>query len=139
MLILPTATYRATAFLRAAEALGLQCVVASDEAPTLAALMDGRLLTLDLGHPEEAADRAAAFVQKWPVDAVVGVDEASVLTAAHIATRLGVARNPLEAVAATASDVHAKIVWICDPNNPTSTVHGAKKSFDAMIDGLTPK
>ncbi len=101
MLILPTATYRATAFLRAAEALGLQCVVASDEAPTLAALMDGRVLTLDLGHPEEAADRAAAFVQKWPVDAVVGVDEASVLTAAHIATRLGVARNPLEAVAAT--------------------------------------
>ena len=101
MLILPTATYRATAFLRAAEALGLQCVVASDEAPTLAALMDGRVLTLDLGHPEEAADRAAAFVQKWPVDAVVGVDEASVLTAAHIATRLGVARNPLESVAAT--------------------------------------
>ena len=101
MLILPTATYRATAFLRAAGALGLQCVVASDEAPALAALMDGRVLTLDLGHPEEAADRAAAFVQKWPVDAVVGVDEASVLTAAHIATRLGVARNPLEAVAAT--------------------------------------
>jgi biotin carboxylase len=101
MLILPTATYRATAFLRAAEALGVQCVVASDEPPTLAALMDGRVLTLDLGHPDEAADRAAAFVQKWPVDAVVGVDEASVLAAAHIATRLGVARNPLEAVAAT--------------------------------------
>jgi biotin carboxylase len=101
MLIIPTATYRATAFLRAADALRVECVVASDEAPTLVALMEGRMLTLDLGHPEEAADRAEVFAQRWPVDAVVGVDEASVLAAAHIAARLSVNRNPVEAVAAT--------------------------------------
>ena len=61
MLVLPTETYRATAFLRAAETLGLQIVVASNEAPTLASLMDGRVLTLDLQHPSESAERAAAF------------------------------------------------------------------------------
>lgn len=101
MLVLPTATYRATAFLRAAEGLGLECVVASDEAPTLAALMPGRVLTLDLGDPEDAAVRAATFAEQWPVDAIIGVDEASVLTAAHLATALGIARNPIEAVGAT--------------------------------------
>jgi biotin carboxylase len=101
MLVLPTATYRATAFLRAAEGLGLECVVASDEAPTLAALMRGRVLTLDLGDPEDAAVRAATFAEQWPVDAIIGVDEASVLTAAHLATALGIARNPIEAVGAT--------------------------------------
>lgn len=101
MLVLPTATYRATAFLRAAEGLGLQCVVASDEAPTLAGLMEGRVLTLNLGSFDEAAERAAAFAERWPVDAVVGVDEASVLAAAHIAARLGVGGNPVDAVAAT--------------------------------------
>jgi biotin carboxylase len=101
MLILPTATYRASAFLRAADALGLECVVASEEAPTLAALMEARVLTLDLGDPEEAAGRAAAFAERSPVDAVIGVDEASVLTAAHVADRLGLARNPVAAVAAT--------------------------------------
>lgn len=101
MLVLPTATYRATAFLRAAEGLGLECVVASDEAPTLAALMRGRVLTLDLGDPEGAAVRAATFAEQWPVDAIIGVDEASVLTAAHLATALGIARNPIEAVGAT--------------------------------------
>jgi biotin carboxylase len=101
MLILPTATYRARAFLRAADALGLECVVASEEAPTLAALMEDRVLTLDLGDPEKAAGRAAASAERSPVDAVVGVDEASVLTAAHVAHRLGLARNPVEAVAAT--------------------------------------
>jgi biotin carboxylase len=101
MLILPTATYRATAFLRAANGLGVECVVASDEAPTLAGLMEGRVLTLDLGRPDEAAERAAAFADRWPVDAVLAVDEASVLTAAHIAERLSMARNPSGAVAAT--------------------------------------
>lgn len=101
MLVLPTATYRATAFLRAAAGLGVECVVASDETPTLAHLMEGRVLTLDLGRRDDAADRALAFAGRWPVDAVVGVDEASVLTAAHIAQRLGVARNSVAAVAAT--------------------------------------
>jgi formate-dependent phosphoribosylglycinamide formyltransferase (GAR transformylase) len=102
MLVLPTETYRATAFLRAAGILGLEVVVASNEAPTLATLMEGRVLTLDLQHPAESADRAAAFASKWPVHAVVGVDEASVVTAAHIAERLGTARrNPVAAVEAT--------------------------------------
>jgi len=101
MLVLPTATYRATAFLRAAATLQVECVLASDEAPTLAALMEGRVLTIDLGDPNEAADRAAAFAERRPIDAVVGVDEASVISAVTIASRLGVARNPVDAVAAT--------------------------------------
>jgi biotin carboxylase len=101
MLVLPTATYRASAFLRAVEALGIECVIASDEAPTLAGLMTGRVLVLDLGRPEEAAGSAMAFAHRWPVDAVVGVDEASVVTAAHIAAALGVVHNPVAAVAAT--------------------------------------
>jgi biotin carboxylase len=101
MLVLPTATYRASAFLGAVDALGIGCVIASDEAPTLAGLMTGRVLALDLGRPEEAAGSAMAFAQRWPVDAVVGVDEASVVTAAHIAAALGVVHNPVAAVAAT--------------------------------------
>src|SRR5580704_17943608 len=102
MLVLPTETYRATAFLRAAEELHLDVVVASNEAPTLATLMEGRVLTLDLRHPEESADRSAAFAQRWPIDAVVGVDEGSVVTAATIAERLRTARrNPVAAVQAT--------------------------------------
>jgi biotin carboxylase len=102
MLVLPTETYRATAFLRAAGVLGLDVVVASNEAPTLATLMRGRVLTLDLQAPAESADRASEFSAQWPVDAVIGVDEASVVTAAHVAERLRIKRrNPVEAVQAT--------------------------------------
>ena len=63
--------------------------------------MQGRVLTVTLGSLEEASERAAAFAERWPVDAVVGVDEASVLIAAHIAARLRVRGNPVDAVAAT--------------------------------------
>jgi biotin carboxylase len=102
MLVLPTETYRATAFLRAAAVLGLDVVVASNEAPTLATLMRGHVLTLDLHAPSESRDRATEFHAQWPVDAVVGVDEASVITAAHVAERLQTPRrNPVAAVAAT--------------------------------------
>jgi biotin carboxylase len=102
MLVLPTETYRATAFLRAAASLGLDVVVASNEAPTLATLMRGHVLTLDLHAPSDSADRASEFDAEWPVDAVVGVDEASVITAAHIAERLQVKRrNSVAAVQAT--------------------------------------
>jgi biotin carboxylase len=102
MLILPTETYRATAFLRAAEDLGLDVVVASNEAPTLATLMEGRVLTLDLHQPDEAAQRAVEFAARWSIDAVLGVDEGSVLTAAAIAERLDLPRrNPVAAVHAT--------------------------------------
>ncbi len=101
MLVLPTATYRATAFLRAAAAAGVEVVVASEETPTLSGRMVGRTLTLDLSDPGQSGETAAAFAARWPVDAVIGVDEASVLPAAHVAARLGVGRNPVSAVAAT--------------------------------------
>src|ERR1700676_236705 len=102
VLLLRAETYRATAFLQAATELGVQVVVASNEAPTLAALMEGRVLTLDLRHPEESAELALAFAKQWPIDAVVGVDEGSVVTAANIADRLGtMQRNPVPAVEAT--------------------------------------
>ncbi|HEX4754564.1 MAG TPA: ATP-grasp domain-containing protein [Candidatus Dormibacteraeota bacterium] len=101
LLVLPTSTYRAGAFLNAVDAMGIDCVIASDQAPTLAGLMTGRVLALDLDSPQRAAATAVGFAREWPVDGVVGVDEASVVTAAHIAAALGVVHNPAAAVAAT--------------------------------------
>jgi biotin carboxylase len=102
LLVLPTRTYRAAPFLRAATAVGAEVVVASEEASSLAGFMEGRHLTLDLGSPAAAAERAAEFASVHPVDAVLGVDESSVLTAAHVAARLHLPRhNQVEAVAAT--------------------------------------
>jgi hypothetical protein len=134
MLILPTETYRATPFLRAAEELHLDVVVASNEAPTLATLMEGRVLTLDLRRPEESADRAEAFANRWPVNAVVGVDEGSVVTAATVAERLRTPRrNPLAAVQATRDKRLLRKVLSATPLTQPASV---ALDIDARVDAI---
>lgn len=99
VLVLPVRTYRAAAFLDAARALGLEVVVASEHASTVAA---GTELVVDLRRPEEAADAAARLAGSgiW-IDGVIGVDESAVSAAAAIAQRLGLRHHSVAAVAAT--------------------------------------
>jgi len=101
LLLLPTRTYRASAFLAAAARLRLEVVVGSDEGSSLGHLMEGRQLVVDLDRPGDVADAAAAFHRERPLDAVVGVDEAAVLAAAAVAARLGLRHSGESAVAAT--------------------------------------
>lgn len=99
VLVLPVHSYRAAAFLEAARSLGLEVVVASEHASTVAA---GPELVVDLGRPDEAGGAAARLVESGvAVDGVVGVDESAVMAAAAIARRLRLRHHPLEAVAAT--------------------------------------
>ena len=73
----------------------MEVVVASESPSTLAHLMAGRELVLDLRDSGEAADRAVAFAATHRIDGVVGVDESAVLTAAHIAAALGLRHHSL--------------------------------------------
>ena len=102
LLVLPTATYRAPDFLAAADALGAEVVVASEQAQTLAAYMGDRALQVDLCDPDAAAE---AIASRAPLDAVVAVDDEGVLAAALAAERLGLPHNPPDAVAATRDKV----------------------------------
>ncbi|HUY98098.1 MAG TPA: ATP-grasp domain-containing protein [Verrucomicrobiae bacterium] len=101
LLVLPTTTYRAAAFLRAARRLDLEVVVGSEAASSLASLRPHGELVIDLDDPDGAAERAATFAAGTPLDAVVGVDEAAVVVAATIARRLRLRSSPLAAVRAT--------------------------------------
>ena len=101
VLVLPSETYRAASFVDAAASLGAEVVVATDHAPPLAAEMEGRFVEVDLASPEASAQRIAALARRVGVEAVVGVDDQGVLTAAHASELLGLAHNPPDAVAAT--------------------------------------
>ena len=101
LLLLPTATYRAADFVRAAARLGAEVVVASEHRQAMAASMEGRALVVPLDRPEDAAGAIVAFARDHPLDAVVAVDEQGVVPAALAAERLGLAHNPPAAVAAT--------------------------------------
>lgn len=101
LLILPTGTYRATDFVRAASALGVEVVVASEHRQAMAANMAGRSLVVPLGRPQDAADAIVELARRFPVDAVVAVDEQGVVPAAMAAAALGLAHNPPAGVTAT--------------------------------------
>ena len=101
LLLLPTATYRASDFLDASRALDAEVVVASERRQAMSGTMGDRALVVDLRRPEAAAEAIVARAQDKPLDAVVGADEQGVLVAALAAARLGLAHNPPEAVAAT--------------------------------------
>lgn len=101
LLLLPTRTYRAPDFMRAAERLGVDVVVASEEASSLAEKNPGGLLALDFHRPDEAARVVVAFAQRYPLDAVIGVDDETTIVAAQIAAALGLPHNSVESVRAT--------------------------------------
>ena len=105
LLLLPSTTYRTTAFVEAARRIGVDLTVASERPSTLEAANPAGLLTLDFQHPENAAAEAQAFARQHPIDAVVGVDDDSAVVAAAVAERLRLKGNSLKSAVA-ARDKH---------------------------------
>src|SRR5262249_37463337 len=83
-------------------------IVGSDQSQALEALTPGSTLTLDFCHPEEAARMITAFAATSPLEAVVGVDDETTLTAAMAAEALGVSHNAVASVAATRNNHHMR-------------------------------
>ena len=101
LFLMPTHTYRAGAFLAAAEKLQVEVTVASERAQALADFAPGRTLVVDFTRPREAVQTLVAFAREREVAAVVPVDDDTAVIAAQTAAALGLPGNPPEAVRAT--------------------------------------
>lgn len=77
----------------AAQHLGVDVVVAAEEANTLQGLQPERLLTLDFRAPRDAAETVRTFHEGHPLDAVIAVDDEGTVAAAAIAEALGFKHN----------------------------------------------
>lgn len=100
LLLFPTTTYRAAAFLGAARGLGAEVVVASERANVFERVQPGRYLSLDFRHPDEASRQVVEFAATRPIDAVVGVDDATTVIAATLSAALSRPHNSVAAAAA---------------------------------------
>jgi D-alanine-D-alanine ligase-like ATP-grasp enzyme len=100
LLLLPSATYRAAAFVEAARQLGVDLTVASEFASAFEQEQPAGLITLDLADPEHAAEQAGAAALEHPFGGVVGVDDDTAVVAAAIAGRLGLRGNSVAAALA---------------------------------------
>jgi biotin carboxylase len=101
LLLLPTTSYRSADFLAAANKLGVDVTVATEETSAAERLAGDALATIDFRDPERAARRARELAARTPFDAVLGVDDETEVAAAEIARALGLRHNsPLSAEAA---------------------------------------
>ena len=100
LLLLPTTTYRTHDFMEAAQRLGVELTVASEEASTLARLNPSGLMRLDFDDPPQAARQVIQFAQEYPIAAVVPVDDQVTICAATICQALGLRHNSVESVTA---------------------------------------
>jgi hypothetical protein len=104
-LLLPTTTYRTTAFVEAARRLGVDLTVASERPSTFESALPDALLTLAFDDLQRAVRQVREFGHRYPLDAAIGVDDDTVALATSINQALGRETNPLEGVFA-ARDKH---------------------------------
>jgi biotin carboxylase len=103
LLLLPTKTYRAEAFLSAASQLGVTVAIGSDQPQTLSELSPRKSLVIDFSKPENATKTIVTFAQTYPIDAIVGVDDDTTVLVSMAAQALSLPHNSVESACTTRS------------------------------------
>ena len=103
LLLLPTKTYRAEAFLSAASQLGVVVAIGSDQPQTLSELSPRKSLVLNFSKPEQATEEILTLSQTHPIDAIVGVDDGTTVLASMAAKALSLPHNSVESARMTRS------------------------------------
>lgn len=109
LLLVPTSTYRARAFVAAARRLPVELSIASEVPSALSDIHPVSLPSFDFSDPRSVAAFIEDFAAGHPIDAVVPVDDQATMAAAMIAERLGLRGNPASAVHAARNKHRTRI------------------------------
>lgn len=99
VVLLPSTTYRAADFVKAAAGLDIDLIVASENPPPID--MGDRYLQVDCSDPTRAAATIVAAGDRAPIDGIVAADDGGVEVAALTARTLGLPGNDPAGAAAT--------------------------------------
>ena len=100
LLLIPVSSYRAHDFMMAAERLGVEVAVGSDQESILAEISGGGTLSVDFKDIARGVADIAAFAERHPMDAIVPVDDGANILAAAAAQALGLPHNDPDSVVA---------------------------------------
>lgn len=98
LLLIPTTTYRTHDFMEAAGALEVDVVVGSDRRQALEHLTPGKTIALDFGNLRASVDDIVSFSAEYPLEAVLGVDDYTVVLASMAGEVLGLPHNSVDSV-----------------------------------------
>ena len=108
LMLVPTATYRAEAFVRAAQRLPIHLSIASEVPSSLSHLHPVALPAFDFGRPYDVMAAARKLATEARFDGVVAVDDQSVLAASLVANTLGLPHHAPDAVRAALNKYFAR-------------------------------
>jgi len=108
LMLIPTATYRAEAFVRAAQRLALDLSLASEVPSSLSHLHPVDLPAFNFSQSRDVVAAAKKLAASARFDGVVAVDDASVLAASLVASTLGLAHHAPDAVRASLNKYFAR-------------------------------
>ena len=97
LLLMPTKTYRASAFLAAAQNLPIEPVIGSERRQALQPFTPGKTVTLNFRQLQTAVKQIEEFSNSFPLDAILPVDDETILLAALAAKELGLPYNSITA------------------------------------------
>lgn len=100
LMLVPTATYRAEAFVRAAQGLAIDLSIVSEVPSSLSHLHPVSLPAFEFAKPDQLIAQARSFAASTRVDGVLAVDDQSVFPASLVAEALGLRHHPSGAVRA---------------------------------------
>jgi len=103
--------------MEAARRLDVDLTVASEHDSAFSLSQPERLLTLDFSDPVRAANQVRLFAAEHPVAAVFGIDDDTVVIAAHASAVLGLKHNSIIA-SKSAGDKHRQRVLLWEKNVP---------------------
>jgi len=101
ILIIPSASYRTSAFINAVEKLDLKVLVISDKSQVFSGKYPDNLMIMNFHHWKDRLDEISEWSERNGLKAVIGVDEESIVLAANISKYLKVEHNPVESVLLT--------------------------------------
>lgn len=109
LLLIPTETYRAQAFVDAAMKLDVSITIASQRQQAMAKSMGDRTLVVAMDNPPIALNQIKKFHQRKQIDAIVSVDDLGLSTAALASKALGLKHISTNSVQLTQNKLEMRL------------------------------
>ena len=137
LFLMPTKTYRASAFLAAAEKLNIDAIVGSEQKQALEVFTPDRTLTLDFSDPEKAKKVIVEFAEKHSLNAIIPVDEDTAVIGSLACKALGLPHNsPESAIAAREKQRMREILIKAGLPSPDYTVFSTQEEPEELAQKL---
>ena len=101
ILIIPSASYRTSAFITAVEKLDLNVLIISDKSQVFSGKYPDNLMIMNFHHWKDRLDEIKKWSASNGLKAVIGVDEESIVLAAKLGSYLKVKHNSVDSVLLT--------------------------------------